>query len=228
MLKVLSSASAAALFTLALCAPPAAASIVQNGSFETLEGPFHNTSFNYQQLGDGSTFLTGWTVTTSSGHLALAQSPTSDGHNASDQTYFVDLSGFSDESHDGAVSQTIHTTAGATYGVSIDLYNGDNGIILVTVGGNLVNLSAGSSVTVGNDTWTTFHGAFTGDGANLNPLLKIANGKPGSDIDFIDNVSIVQTGGGNSVAEPAAWALMILGFGGVGAMARRARPVLAY
>ncbi|WP_414694730.1 PEPxxWA-CTERM sorting domain-containing protein, partial [Phenylobacterium sp.] len=34
-------------------------------------------------------------------------------------------------------------------------------------------------------------------------------------------------GGGNEVPEPSTWALMILGFGGAGAMLRRRKTVVA-
>ena len=46
-------------------------------------------------------------------------------------------------------------------------------------------------------------------------------GAGGLDTGYLDNVLI------QSVPEPAAWALMIVGFGSAGAMLRRRRAVLA-
>ena len=226
MSKFMYAASAAALLAVALTASPATAAIVQNGSLETLAGPFVNTSFNYQQLGNGSTFITGWTVSTSSGHIVLAQSPTGDGQSAADGTYFVDLSGLGSESPDGALSQTIHTSAGATYAFSLDLASSNTGTVFASVGGAVLSLTSGSAFVVGGTSWTPWSGAFTGDALNHSPLLTIGDGTPGSQIDFVDNISIVQTGAAG-VPEPATWALMILGFGGIGASMRRRRVAAA-
>lgn len=216
----------AALSIMVLAATPAAAAIVQNGSFETLAGPFTNTAANYEQLANGSSFITGWTVSSSSGDIVLGQTVTGDGHSAADGTYFVDLSGFGASSPDGALNQTIHTVAGATYAFSMDLGSSNSGTIFASVGGSLLTLTSGAAFSVGSESWTPWSGTFTG-GANHNPLLTIGNGTPGSQIDFLDNVSIVQTGGGSGAPEPAGWALMILGFGGVGASMRRRRAVTA-
>jgi hypothetical protein len=213
------------LFALALAtASSAQASIVQNGSFESQTGPFVNNVANYMQLGAGSTEIAGWTITSSSGNIVLAQTPTGDGQSAADGTYFIDLSGLGSESPDGAVSQTISTVAGATYGFSMDLGTGNTGTIFASVGGNLLSLSSGASFTVGGTSWTQWTGSFTGDALNHAPLLTIGNGTRGSQIDFVDNISVVQTRGGTGgVPEPEAWSLMILGFGGIGATLRRRR-----
>lgn len=55
---------------------------------------------------------------------------------------------------------------------------------------------------------------------------------PSSDYVFVDNVTFGETyvgpgGGGGAVPEPAAWALMILGFGAVGVTLRQRRLVAA-
>src|SRR5580765_7041570 len=107
-------AVASVLATAMLVASPAGAAIVQNGSFETLEGPFFDNGANYMEVFDGFTFISGWTVSSSLGApIVLGRTPTDDGYSAADGTYFVDLSGFGDSSLDGALSQTIHTSAGA-------------------------------------------------------------------------------------------------------------------
>ena len=204
-----------------IVASSAHAAIVQNGSFETLTGPFVNSAANYMQLANGSTEIAGWTVSTTKGNIVLAQSPTDDGFNAAQGTYFVDLSGLGSESLDGALSQTISTVAGAHYAFSLDLYSGNNGTIIASVGGNPITLASGASFTIGNTSWTPWSGTFTGNALDTSPTLMIKNGTPGSQLDFVDNVSIVRTGG--SVPEPAAWSLMILGFGLAGATLRRVR-----
>jgi hypothetical protein len=224
MSKIAPGVAASALLALTLiAASPAHASIVQNGSFESLTGPFVNNGGDYMQLADGSTIISNWTVSTTVGHIVLALTPTGEGYHAADGSYFLDLSGFGAESLDGAVSQTISTVAGATYSFSMDVASFNNGTVFASVGGNLLTLSSGAAFSVAGTSWTPLSGAFTGDALNSAPVLKIGNGSPGSQIDFVDNISIVQTSGGNAIPEPAGWAMMILGFGGVGATLRRRR-----
>jgi hypothetical protein len=214
-------------FALALAASSAHAAIVQNGSFELLTAPFVNSGFNYMQLAASSTELAGWTVTSSGGHIVLGQTETDDQRFAADGTYFVDLSGFGAESSDGAVSQKISTVGGATYAFSIDLAGfNDAGAVFASVGGQVLTLSAGASFTKGLTPWTTWTGAFTGDALDHSPTLTIGDQKAGSQLDFIDDVSIIQTSPGvGGVPEPQAWSLMILGFGGLGAVLRRRRTL---
>jgi hypothetical protein len=186
-----------------------AAEIVQNGSFEALNGTFVDDSENYMSLDNGSTFITGWTVSTSSGAVVLGRSPTGDGYTAANGEYFVDLSGFGSSSPDGALNQTITTVGGATYAFSMDLAGANNGTVSASVGGNSLVLTPGTPFNVGGTEWIPETGTFVGDFLDMAPLLSITNETPGSDIDFVDNVSI---SGAAATPEPSTWAMMLLGF----------------
>jgi hypothetical protein len=60
---------------LGFAAPAMANNIVQNGSLENLNATFSNTTCNYMTLGNGSTTIPGWTVSTSSGARPVMASP---------------------------------------------------------------------------------------------------------------------------------------------------------
>ena len=59
--------------------------------------------------------------------------------------------------------------------------------------------------------------------ANLTAIAFHADWKSGGDDSALDNVVFGNANGGGAVPEPTSWALMILGFGGVGAAVRRRR-----
>jgi hypothetical protein len=114
------------LFVLLGFGAPAMANItVQNGSLENLNGTFVNTTCNYMALGNGSTTIPDWTVSTTSGPIVWAQSPTCDGYTAADGAYFVDLSGFGNSSPDGALNQSLSTVGGVNYTFSMDVWIGE-------------------------------------------------------------------------------------------------------
>ena len=141
----------------------------------------------------------------------------------------------SDISYDGQISQVINgLTAGQTYTLSFDwagaqLINrtGDTFDALhVTFGDqsfdtSTVNVTSGDTEGGGFSGWmhvTTTFKATSGS----QTLSFLAVGGPGGlpPIAALDAVSL--TGG---VPEPAAWALMLMGFGGLGAVMRRRRAM---
>ena len=208
------------LLTLALATAPArAAEIVANGSFESQTGTFVDGGDSYMALSNGSTFITGWTVSSSSGDIVLGKGPTGDGYNAANGTYFVDLSGFGDSSPDGALSQTLSTVGGKTYTFSMDLYSGNTGTVSAIVGGVTLVLTAGTSFTVGTTTWTPETATFMGNPLDNTPLLTIMDKSPGSQIDFVDNISIF--GPVTATPLPSTWTMLIAGFLGLGFFAYR-------
>jgi hypothetical protein len=220
------SQAGAALISAMICVPTpqsvSAAEIVQNGSFEMLSASFVDDGSNYMSLDHGSTTITGWTVSTSTGAIVLGRSPTGDGLSAADGSFFVDLSGFGSSSPDGALNQIVHTVAGATYTFSMDIGGANNGIVSALVGGKSLTLTSGTPFVVDGTEWVPETAMFVGASLNINPLVTIQNESPGSDIDLIDTVSIV--GPATSVPELSTWSMMLVGFAGLGyAGYRRAR-----
>jgi hypothetical protein len=190
-------------------AVPAMADIVQNGSLENVNLTFiDNTGFNYMTLGDGSPTIPGWTVSTSTGAIVWAKSPTSDGFTAADGTFFVDLSGLGNSSPDGALNQALSTVGGVTYTFSMDVGSANNGTVSASVGGKTLVLTGGAAFSVNGTSWTPETGAFVGDPPNTTPLLTIKDETPGSVIDFVDNISIT---GQATTPEPATLSLCAMG-----------------
>ena len=75
---------------------------------------------------------------------------------------------------------------------------------------------------------TAFYRLNLGPNDNLNVILSKYGAQSGARLyRTSDPCSNCGGGGGNQVPEPATWAMMILGFGGVGAMLRRRRTALA-
>jgi len=202
------------LLLAAVGTPTAQAQVLSNGSLENLNGTFvDNTGFNYMTLGDGSTTIPDWTVSTSSGFIVWAQSPTSDGFSAAAGTYFVDLSGLGNSSPDGALSQSLSTVNGATYTFSMDVGSANDGTISASVGGQTLVLTPGTAFLVGSTSWTPETGTFIASSST--PLLTIMDETPGSSVDFVDNVSIT-----SPTPEPASLTLMAIGLAGLAAQRR--------
>ena len=213
-------ASVLLLFSASLSAN--AGIITTNGSLEDLGGNFANTICNnsYMSLTAGSTAISGWTVApATSGAIVWGNSPTCDGFNAAAGNFFVDLTGAGSNSPNGAIQQSLNLIGGALYSVSLDLASFNNGAVSVTVGAQLVSLSAGGSFVVGNTSWTDYTGSFIGDPADLSPLLKVALVSPGSTIVFLDNINV--SGATASVPEPLS--LSVFGAGLVGVITMRRR-----
>ena len=195
---------------------PANANLVGNGSLEDLNGNFVNTNSNYMSLIAGNTAIAGWTVAAATtNEIVWGKSPTGDGINASDGTFFVDLTGFGSDSPDGAVQQILHNLiVGQQYAFSLD---SSGSLPAVTVGAVVVALSPGAGFTVGATIWTPETGNFIADATD--PMLTIMNATPGSKIVFIDN--IIVTGATSAAPEPASLALLALGLGALGFRKRK-------
>jgi choice-of-anchor C domain-containing protein len=181
------------------------ASVVINGSFE--QGPASVGTFT--TFGAGSTAITGWTVTQGSIDLIRTY------WNHSDGARSLDLNG----NQAGTIAQMIPTIAGKRYAVSFDISSNPD-------------RSYAKSMLVGFGSQTPVEVTFTGPISR--PLqwrtvtLNFVANAPTTQLSFrsttagpsgmaLDNVSA------NVVPEPATWAMMIAGFGVVGAMMRR-RP----
>ncbi len=193
-----------------LCAfvPAAAdASVVINGSFE--QGPASAGSFT--TFGTGSTAITGWTVTGGSVDLIGSY------WNHSDGARSLDLSG----NTAGTIAQMIPTVAGLRYTVSFDISsNPDRSFAKsMLVGfGNATPVAVSYTGPIGRPLqWQTVTLRFTADAPMTE--LSFKSTTPGAWGIALDNVSAV-------VPEPASWAMMIAGFGLVGAAMRRRPSVM--
>lgn len=198
---------------------PAHAAILANGSFELPGGaPIK------QALSEGSTFVTGWT---SHGAGNYYESDGQDGLDAADGDYWI---GFGHNGNHGAsITQTFASLLGATYTLTyqVALQQGSE-----LNSGFHVSASTGDNVNSGDavfGTWTsgpTLTFAGTGGAITLTFLDATGLNSGGGSNLALDNLRLTSTGGpASGTPEPAAWSLMIMGFGGVGAVLRRRRPV---
>jgi hypothetical protein len=197
----------AAAAALATAAPATAATnLVVNGSFET---------------GD----FTGWTVDTGVIGLnvfadVLSEPPT-------DGLYHA---GFGSSTPLG-ILQFVPTQAGATYRFSFDLANGATDV-RTNFGALFEQNQLFLSETPATFGYTSFSFDVT---VSSNSTSLIFAGANPNDFWLLDNVSVTYLsgpttpppGGGNVVPEPATWAMLIAGFGLVGATLRRTRKTAA-
>ncbi|MEO8811620.1 MAG: PEPxxWA-CTERM sorting domain-containing protein [Caulobacteraceae bacterium] len=221
-MRILVFSAAAAIAAIAL---PAAAATIVNGSFEQPGGSVRDAlTTNY---------LPGWTYTTGpNGSLDIYEDDNEgDGLAAADGSHYVSFG--HNGTNGGSISQTFAVTAGDTYTIrySVAEQQGDDATQVleasVVAGGGTttadnsaltLSFLAGTPLTftaVGNTATLTFLDATpAGDGAGSNLAL--------------DAVGI-SGGGAPGVPEPAAWAMMLFGFAGIGAAARRRseRPLSA-
>ncbi len=132
--------------------------------------------------------------------------------------YNLDLVGYGST---GAIVQFFTTRPGAKYTLSFDYAenNGVDGATAIAFSGN------GTDATIAaTHAWQHYTGTLIGstrgglDGIAFNETYGANNGGV-----FLDNISVT----GNTVPEPAAWALMVAGFGLVGAATRCRRSFAA-
>ena len=196
-----------------------AANILVNGSFDNT--PCGAGYCNYAGGGEPAGF--GWTVT--SNNVDIVPGPGTWG-TPQDGAQMLDLVGYGST---GGIAQSFATTIGATYNLSFYYANNpypsgaDSAQVTVTGAGSL--LSSGFTLTTStpsNLDWVHFTGSFTAD-SNVTTLAFNETAGGGNAGVFLDNVSV--TGG---VPEPAAWAMMLIGFSGLGALLRRRRDRLNF
>ncbi len=128
----------------------------------------------------------------------------------------------------GSLSQIVTDTAvaGRTYTLFVDfgVRNdvGNPGTISLIVNG-VTTLATGVAPTPG--TWATYSASYTAGFADAGGAISVLLASDNGQGDF-DNVRLSDDAAAG-VPEPASWALMIGGFGLVGAAARRRRGVVA-
>lgn len=177
--------------------PAHAQNIVTGGDFEN---PVIAGSF--QQFPAGSPL--GWTV--DSGTVDLVRAP----YVVYEGSQALDLFGTSV----GSISQVLTTVAGQVYNLTFayshNSASSPSNIYTGTV--NLGSISQTISHTGDPTVWTLFSGTFTGTGSDTLSFLSGPGFSNGGI--FLDAVSVA------AVPEPAAWAMLIMGFGLVGGAMR--------
>jgi hypothetical protein len=211
----------------AMAAATAHATAIINGSFET-NGPAANSSVT---AGIGSTEITGWTVinndgsTTDNGHNVLWIGNGGFGLFTPFGTSFIDLTGTSDTVPFDGLTQTVSTVVGQSYTLTFDL--GVQGVGGIFGGPISATASAGAtsgtfsdsgastpdSITTNGTVWTPETLAFTATSATT--AISFV-GETGDEFIGLDNVFL-----GSAVPEPATWAMLLVGFGGLGVVLRR-------
>jgi Protein of unknown function (DUF642)/PEP-CTERM motif len=206
----------------------ARANLITNGGFGDPNGNFvANDPGGADLVSPGSTDITGWTI---SGGFPVAWIPSGGLYGGLDPSpgnpsaFFLDLTGVTDHPPFDSVSQTIATTAGAHYQLTFDLGSaiqwGIQDGVTASAGstsGTFISTNPGTS----NNFWDSSETLnFVASGPST--LITLA-GSTGFSYIGVDNVSVVETSPGG-VPEPSTWAMMLVGFAGLGyAGYRRAR-----
>ena len=205
---------AAALAAVSAIPTAAQADPFGNGSFETLAtGRTAPGSGSLDTFYAPSDAIAGWTV--SSGSVDYIDT----GYwQASDGRFSLDMSGASA----GTIQQLFDTVAGRTYSVLFDLSKNPTSALAtlrVAAGGLSQDYSFGLSNNNSNMMWSTRSFSFVAQGASSTLSFTSLDG--GVSGPALDNVRVAAVGVAGAVPEPASWALMILGFGAMGAVVRR-------
>jgi hypothetical protein len=219
------SAFALAILAMTAWSVEARANLLTNGGFDDTSG-FVADGNDTMTLGPGSTTMTGWVVTTNNVAWIGPSNPFGvTGSNGSG--YFLDLQGYSDGSPYAGVQQTLATCATCGYQLTFFL-GSDTGAGIpdsITASASGQSQTFTSTNTGQSNLWEQETFNFTATGASTTISL-LGNTIPGGFYIGLDTVDLEQTSGPiSSVPEPSTWAMMILGFAGVGFMAHRRRTV---
>jgi Protein of unknown function (DUF642) len=195
-----------------------------NGSFENTNNTFVGDVNHTDNLASGSTAIPGWT-TINGTFTAWIQNGNPWNIPASNGSFFLDLTGYSDFGTYGGVSQSFATTPGTSYVVTFDLgYGGNSGLFGGPV--RLTASAAGQSAvfTSGSGTpnpavWDSETFTFVANSATTT-LNLFGLSTAGGDYIGLDNVD-VEAGSGGTVPEPGTCGLVLTGIGILGTMARR-------
>ncbi|HEY7901172.1 MAG TPA: PEPxxWA-CTERM sorting domain-containing protein [Caulobacteraceae bacterium] len=129
----------------------------------------------------------------------------------------VDLDGSTGNGNNPAgVLESIASFAAHTYTLTFDLAGNQRGAPSQTTDIYLGSQLVGAITLASGDPWATHTLTFTGSGN----LAFVEVGPSDNQGNVLDNVTL------SAVPEPAAWALMLAGFAGLGAAMRRRRVAL--
>ena len=210
-----------------VAAAPAAAVplVVDNASFETLPpgGLPHcdGAGAGCYSVGYDGSYIPGWTGNLSSGQFQPL----------TPQLNYIPDGATVAYSNGGTITQVIAATAvaGQTYTLRVDLgFRKDvtmQGFAYLAVGpfytGAMVMATPASTPVDFTGDWLTYSASYTATAADAGQSIGIMLGAAGVQGDF-DNVRLDATA---AVPEPAAWSLLIAGFGVTGAALRRRAAV---
>jgi len=141
---------------------------------------------------------------------------------------------FSSDIGTQTLSQSISLIAGKSYTFGFDFYLPANGygnangatFVASIIGMPFATFSAGAEDST---TWTLASGehTFVASQSGNFTFSFTANGYPAKDF-VIDRVFLATTSSVDGVPEPASWAMMVIGFGAIGAASRRRRTSLTF
>jgi hypothetical protein len=198
----------------ALTVSQASANLVFNGGFENVSGTFaDNTGQDTMNLVTGSTAIPGWTTTVAA--LAWIGPSNPFGLTAAQGSYFLDLTGYHDNTpYAGVAATSISTVIGTKYQVSFDIgsstvydSSGQPGI-QVNVNGNAAE-TAYAPVTLAN-LWTPSSFIFTATSGST--TLEFDGVSPANSLEYIglDNVDVTAVPESTTMV---AGAMLLLPFG---------------
>lgn len=233
--------SFAAATAVLFLATPVSANLLLNGGFETPgTGPVP-----YAIYGTGAN-IGGWTATGAPGSanavlvLKNTYTETNVNFHVKSGEYAIDLTGVSNSGPLDGVFQDVATIAGRQYDLSFwvgnatgsgapntayTLYYTQSSAVELQIAAAPVATYTNSNVTLGDVNWQQFSYSFTATGSSTRVafLNRTADG-PSIFDNYLGLDDVVLTERISAVPEPSTWAMIIIGFAGVGLMAYRRKP----
>jgi hypothetical protein len=210
----------------------AVTNLIVNGGFEA--PPQNDGAF--QLFGAGATNLTGWEVLgparNSVAILDTAYHEAGVTFNAFGGTQALDITGGENTGPTAGIRQTVNTRAGQRYQLSFWVGNADGrsdyagtSALFLGINDNLSTRFENADITEHGVNWKLFTTSFVATSDHTDVIFNngTAPRSDGSGDNYagLDNVRLT------AVPEPAAWAMMIAGFGLAGATLRRRRGLAA-